>query len=91
MLVAGEVGEPVDVLPDPLVAGVEQVRAVAVDLDAGLGLVLGEGVAADVAAPVEDENALIELGGGALGDRQPEEAGADDDQVVFLVGPDIRG
>ena len=36
VLVAGEVGEPVGVLPDPRVRGVEQVRAVAVDLDPGL-------------------------------------------------------
>ena len=35
--VVGEGREAVDVLPHPLVGGVEEVRAVAVHLDAGLG------------------------------------------------------
>ncbi len=50
VLVAGEGGEPVDVLPHPLVGGVEQVGAVHVHLDAGLGLGLAVGVAAEVVA-----------------------------------------
>ena len=93
VLVAGELGEPVDVLPDALVAGVEQVRAVAVDLDPGLGLGLGVGVAADVRPALQHEHALVQLVRGALGDGQPEEAGADDDQVVSLVhdAPRVAG
>ena len=55
------VGEPVDVLPHPLVGGVEQVRAVDVHLDAGLGLGLAVGVAAEVVAALEDEHLQAEL------------------------------
>ena len=58
-------------------------RAVLVDLDAGLRLGLGVGVAADVGAAFDDEDALAELRGRALGDRQAEESGADDDEVVL--------
>ena len=81
VLVAGEVGELPDVVPDPLVGGVEQVRAVAVHLDTGLRLGFGVGVAADVRPAVEHQDALVELGGHALGDGQAEEPGTDDDQV----------
>ena len=74
VLVAGERREAVDVLPDPRVRRVEQVRAVAVDLDAGLGLGLAVGVAADVGPAVEHEDAQSELGRATLRDRQAEEA-----------------
>lgn len=50
VLVVGEGGEPVGVLPHPLVGGVEEVGAVLVHLDAGLGVALGVGVAAQVGA-----------------------------------------
>ena len=53
VLVVGEVGELPHVVPHPLVGGVEQVGAVLVDLDAGLRLGLGVGVAADVGPPVD--------------------------------------
>ena len=56
--------------------------AVSVDLDTGLRFGLGIGVAADVRAPLDDQNTLAELGGHPLGDRQAEEAGADDEQVI---------
>ena len=86
VLVAGEVGELPDVVPHPLVGGVEQVRAVFVHLDTGLRLGLGVGVAADVRAPLDDQDPLAELGGHALGDRQAEESGADDEEVETVGG-----
>ena len=81
VLVAGEVGEPVDVLPDLLVGGVEQVGAVDVHLDAGLGLGLAVGVAAEVVATLEHQHLEVELSGAAFCNRQAEESGADDDEV----------
>ena len=56
-------------------------RAVLVHLDAGLRFGFGVGVAADVRAPVDDEHPLAELRRHALGDRQAEESGADDEEV----------
>ena len=56
-------------------------RAVAVHLDAGLGLGLAVGVAADVVAAVDDQHPLAQLGGHPLGDGEAEEPGADDDEV----------
>jgi hypothetical protein len=81
VLVVGELGEAVDVLPDPLVGGVEQVRAVLVHLDAGLRVALGVGVAAEVGAALQTSARLPEFGGGPLGDRQSEEPGPDDQQI----------
>ena len=81
VLVAGEVGELPHVVPDPLVGRVEQVRAVAVHLDAGLRLGLRVGVTADVWASVDDENALVQLRRHTLGNRQAEESGTDDKEV----------
>ncbi len=81
VLVAGEVGELPHVVPHLLIGGVEQVRAVLVHLDAGLRLGLGVRVAADVRAPLEDEDALVQLGRHALGNRQTEESGTDDEEV----------
>ena len=81
MPVAGEIGELPHVVPHPLIGGVEQVRAVLVDLDPGLRLGLGIRVAADVRAPVDDEDTLAELSSHAFGDRQTEESGADDEEV----------
>jgi hypothetical protein len=90
VLVAGEVGEAVDVLPHALVGGVEQVRAVLVDLDPGLGLGLRVGVAADVVPPVQHQDALAELGRGPLGDRQSEESRPHHDEVVGPPLPLVR-
>jgi hypothetical protein len=56
----------------------EEVGTVLVDLDAGLGFGFGEGVAADVRSAVDHQDAFVELGGHALGDRQAEEPGTDD-------------
>ena len=55
--------------------------AVLVDLDPGLRLGFGIGVATDVRAALDDEHTLTELGGHALGDGQAEESGADDEEV----------
>ena len=81
VLVAGEGGEAVDVLPDPLVGGVEQVRPVPVHLDAGAGFRGAPGVAADVRPPVDHDDAQTQFGGAPLGDRQSEESGPDDQHV----------
>ncbi len=81
VLVTGEVGELPHVVPYPLVRGVEEVGTVLVHLDAGLRLSLGVRVPADMRAPVDDEHPLSELRSHALGDRQTEEAGADDIEV----------
>src|SRR5699024_10291584 len=90
VLVAGEIGEAVDVLPHALVGGVEQVRAVLVDLDPGLGLGLRVGVAADVVAPLEHQDALAELAGRPLGDRQTEESRPHHDEVIGPPLPLVR-
>ena len=81
VLIAGEVGELAGVVPHPRIGGVEKVSAVPVDLDAGFRLRLGVGVPADVRSALDDQDALAELGGRPLGDRQPEETGADDEEV----------
>lgn len=57
VLVVGELREAVDVLPHPLVGGVEEVGAVLVHLHVGLGVALGVRVAAEVVAALEDEHA----------------------------------
>ena len=96
VLVVGEGGEPVDVLPDPLVGGVEEVRAVLVHLDSRGGFLLGVGVAAQVVAPLDHEHLQPQLAGAALRDGEAEEAGADDDEVrcgqrVLLQGGRAMG
>ena len=81
VLVAGEGGEPVDVLPDPRVGRVEQVGAVLVHLDPCLLVDLAVGVATEVVATLDDQHLETELLGAALGDGEAEETGADDDKV----------
>ena len=78
--VVGEGREPVDVVPHPRVARVEQVRSVAVHLDARGRLDLAPGVPAHVVAAVDDDHVEAALRG-AFGDRQPVQPGADHDQV----------
>jgi hypothetical protein len=84
VLVAGELGELVDVVPHPLVGRVEEVGTVAVHLDTCLGLGLRVGVAADVRPPVEHEHTLVQLGGGAFRHREAEETGSHDHQVIAI-------
>jgi len=73
VLVTGEIGELVDVVPYPFVRGVKQVRAVSVHLDTGLGFGLGVGVAAEVVPALEDEHLSPQLAGNPLGHGQSKE------------------
>ena len=87
VLIAGERGELTHVVPDARIGRVEQVGAVPVDLDPRLRFRLGVGVPAEMAAPFDHQHPLAELGGRPLGDRQSEETGADDDEVVVCHRP----
>jgi hypothetical protein len=58
---------------------VEEVGSVPVHLDAGLGFGLTVSIPTDVRAPIEDQYAQAHLGGAPFRDRQPEEAGTDND------------
>lgn len=78
-----ELGEAVDVVPDVLHGGVEDMSAVAVDLDA-LD-VLGVDVAGDVVASVDDQDRLAGALGG-VGEDGAREAGADDEVIVLGHG-----
>ena len=78
-----ELGEAVDVVPDVPHGGVEDVRAVAVDLDA-LD-VLGVDVAGDVVAAVDDQGRLAGALGG-IGKDGARKAGADDEVIVLGHG-----
>lgn len=72
--------EPVDEVPDLAVRRVEDVRPVAVDVDAAD--ILAADVAARVVAAVDDERAFARLPD-AVGDGRAEQACADDNVVVF--------
>lgn len=78
-----ELGEAVDVVPDVLHGGVEDVRAVAVDLDA-LD-VFGVDVAGDVVAAVDDQDRLA-CALGRVGEDGAREAGTDDEVIVLGHG-----
>lgn len=78
-----ELGEAVDVVPDVLHGGVEDVRAVAVDLDA-LD-VLGVDVAGDVVAAINDQDRLAGALGG-IGEDGARKAGTDDEVIVLGHG-----
>ena len=78
-----ELGEAVDVVPDVPHGGVEDVGAVAVDLDA-LDF-LGVDVAGDVVAAVDDQDRLVGAPGG-VGEDGAGEAGADDEVIVLGHG-----
>ena len=78
-----ELGEAVDVVPDVLHGGVEDMRAVAVDLDA-LD-VLGVDVAGDVVAAVDDQDRLAGALGG-VGKDGARKAGTDDEVIVLGHG-----
>ena len=69
VLVVGEIGELIAVIPHALIRGVEEVRAVLVHLDSGGGFGLGVGIAAEVVAALHNEHLLIQLASGALGNR----------------------
>lgn len=78
-----ELGEAVDVVPDVPHGGVEDVGAVAVDLDAFD--VLGVDVAGYVVAAVDDQDRLAGAPGG-VGEDGAREAGADDEVIVLGHG-----
>ena len=78
-----ELGEAVDVVPDVLHGGVEDVGAVAVNLDA-LD-VLGIDVAGDVIAAVDDQDRLAGALGG-VGKDGARKAGTDDEVIVLGHG-----
>ena len=78
-----ELGEAVDVVPDVLHGSVEDVRAVAVGLDA-LD-VLGVDVAGDVVAAVDDQDRLAGALGG-VGEDGARKAGTDDEVIVLGHG-----
>ena len=56
-------------------------RAVAVHLDAGLGVVLAVGVAAKMGPTVDDDDVQAEVLRALLRNGQPEEPRADDDKI----------
>ena len=78
-----ELGEAVYVVPDVPHGGVEDMRTVAVDLDA-LD-VLGIDVAGDVIAAIDDQDRLAGALGG-VGEDGAREAGADDEVIVLGHG-----
>jgi hypothetical protein len=65
---------------------VEEVRAVRVHLDTGLGFDLAVRVTAEVGSPLEDEDVEVELVGAPFGDGETEEPRADDDEVGLGQG-----
>lgn len=79
-----EGGELVGVGPDGFVGGMEEMGAVLVAFDTGLGVESGVAVAADVRAAVNQEDPATQLGGDALGEGETVEAGADDKDVGGL-------
>ena len=82
--VVREACETVHVVPDPLVARVEQVRAVLVDLRAGLLVHVAVRVAADMVAHVDDLDPHAQVFDGLLGHGQAEQARAHDHQIGIL-------
>ena len=75
-----ELGEAVDVVPNRAQGGVEDVRAVAVHVDALH--VLGVDVAGDMVAAVDDEAGLAELSG-LMAEHRRGDAGADN-QIIIM-------
>ena len=58
VLVVGEFAKSIDVVPDPLIRGVEQVGAIFMHFDAGLWLGFGVGVSAEVVPALNNEYSL---------------------------------
>ncbi len=82
--VVREACETVHVVPDPLVGRVEQVRAVLVDLRAGLLVHVAVRVASDMVAHVYDLDPHAQMLDGLLGHGQAEQARAHDHQIGIL-------
>jgi len=79
--VVREARETVHVVPDALVGGVEQMRAILVDFGAGLLVHIRVGVAADVIADIDDVHAGAGVLHRLLRHRQAKQARADNYQV----------
>ena len=84
--VVREARETVHVVPDALVGGVEQVRAVLVDLRAGLLVHIRVGVATDVIADVDDVHTGTRMLHRLLRHRQAKQARANDNEIGILGG-----
>src|SRR5690625_6997376 len=84
VLVVGEFRELGDIVPHALIRGVEKVRSVLVNLDAGFWLWLGVSVAAQMVAALDYQNALAQLCCSTFCNGQAEKSGADDDEIVSL-------
>src|SRR5690606_29995080 len=82
-LVGNEAGEAAHIVPDFLVGGVEEMRAVAVDLDAGLAMSLSEGVAGNMRTSVDDEDTKAACGS-AFGDGGAIKAGTNNQEVDIV-------
>ena len=74
-----EARETIDVVPHTLIGRVEQVRAILVDLRAGLLIHIRVGVAADVVTDIDDAHARAGVLHRLLRHRQTEQARADND------------
>jgi len=72
VLVVGESRELVDVVPDLLVRGVEQMGPIAVHLDAGDRFGLRPGIATDMAASFDDDDTLAQVVSYSFGNRETE-------------------
>ena len=86
VLVVGEIGELVTVLPHPLIGGVEEVRAVFVHFNSGGGVRLGVGIAAEVIAALHNEHLLSQLASGPFRNGQAKESGTNNDEVIRSHG-----
>ena len=84
--VVREARETVDVIPDALVGGVEQVGAILVDFRARLLVHIRVGVAADVIADIDDVHAGAGVLHRLLRHRQAEQARANDNEIGILGG-----
>ena len=82
VLVVGELGEAVDVLPHALVRGMEQVRTVFVHLNAGFWFFFAVCVSADVVALFHHQHTLAQLARGLLRHGQAEKPGSNNNEVI---------
>ena len=79
-----EARETIDVVPHTLIGRVEQVRAILVDLRAGLLIKVRVRVAADVVTDIDDAHARAGVLHRLLRHRQTEQARANDNEIGIL-------
>ena len=82
--VVREARETIDVVPHTLIGRVEQVRAILVDLRAGLLIKVRVRVAADVVTDIDDAHARAGVLHRLLRHRQTEQARANDNEIGIL-------